>query len=484
MPDGNLEYLGRLDQQVKIRGFRVEVEEIEKTLIRHPAVKEAVVAARQSGVGDNRLVAYFVLQDSSANYSSEIRDYLRISLPEYMVPHSYVAVEALPLTFNGKIDRRALAAISNERPLPVQTYVAPKNDVESKLKLVWEELLEIKPIGMRDNFFELGGDSLLATQMLIQIEEIFAKILPPSCLIQNATIEHLAKTIVSPTSNGHSSLVAIQPSGSKPPLFFVHSLGGEVLGYRSLVPYLSPDQPFYGLRAAGLDGLATPLTDVSAIATNYVKEISSVQSEGPFFLGGHSSGGIIAFEMAQQLLETGQKVAFLGILDEDAPELTTETEWSVGHLLDFGHNLPYWFVDHVAKRPLREVVRDIRRHMVRIAKVLMNQAIRSEAFSTNVHDAVDLSELSEYSSKIAKAHYEALTNYRPRTYPGRVYLYRTRSEPLFHSHILDKGWGKLALGGVDVVVVPGNHQNIIQEPYAKVVGHEMKVALEQLSNHF
>lgn len=483
LPDGDLEFLGRVDQQVKIRGIRIELEGIELILNRHPDVKDNVVTAREGDHGEKQLVAYIVPRLRSMPTVSELRTYLRERFPDYMLPSAWVVMERLPLTPNGKIDRRALPPPSNQRPLLLQAYAEPRHEIENQLKSIWEELLQVRPVGVRDSFFELGGDSLLATQLLAQIQEVFGRTVPPSSLIQEATIEYIAKIISSPGDEDRFvSLVAIQSEGTKRPLFFVHGLGGEVLGYRALARHLGSDQPFYGLRACGLDGALKPLTDLPSIAAGYITEILSVQPQGPFLLGGYSSGGVIAFEMAQQLQAGGHQVVFLGILDEEAPGLEGQSNRGPGFAIRFMRDLPYWFMDHVAERPVGEVIADVRRHVRKIGKRTAAAIFNSrtpESFQVDVYDELDLSHLTEHGLRVAEAHYEALTNYRPRVYPGRITLYRTRAEALFRSHATDKGWGRLTSAGVDLIFVPGNHTNLYQEPYAQFLAQQMKIGLEK-----
>ncbi len=482
--DGEIEFLGRIDNQIKIRGFRVELGEIEITLLGHPQVREAVVVAQEETKGERKLIAYVVTSGEDKELGRELRTFLKQRLPEYMVPARFMMLEAIPLTPSGKINRRALPSPSNQRPPLAQAYVEPKTSIERQLEGMWEELFGIQPIGVRDCFFELGGDSLLATQLLLKIHEVFDRAIPPSALIEEATIEYLAKIISTPTDGReYSSLVRMQPKGTKPPVFFVHPLGGEVFGYRALARYLGEDQPFYGLRARGLDGQQKPLTDLQSMAAAYVTEILNVQSEGPFLLGGYSSGGIIAFEMAQQFQAQGHRV-LLAVMDEEAPR-ADHSSWDLGFAIRFLRDLPYWFVDNVIKSSLTEVAADVQRHLRKIAKRTIKAVLKSrthEVFEVGVSDELDLADLSEHGLRVAEAHYEALTNYKPRIYPGRVTLYRTRSEALFGSHTTDKGWGKLTSDGVDVIFVPGNHRNLCEEPNAAAFAREFERALARFGN--
>ena len=318
--DGTLEFVGRTDHQVKIRGFRIELGEIETVLAAHPDVREVVVVAHAETPGDKRLVAYLVPRASSVPTASELRAFVRQQLPEYMVPAAFVTLAALPLTPTSKIDRLALPVPESVRTDTHSAMVTRRDALDLQLTQIWETVLGITPIGLQENFFDLGGHSLLAVQLFDYIERLCGKKLPLATLFQAPTIEHLAHVLrqddwVAPWS----SLVAIQPGGSKPPLFCVHAHGGDVLFYRDLATYLGADQPFYALQAQGLDGTRPRHTSIPEMARHYVQEIRTLQLAGPYFLGGFCMGARIAFEMAQQLQAQGQDVALLALLDAYAP---------------------------------------------------------------------------------------------------------------------------------------------------------------------
>jgi amino acid adenylation domain-containing protein/thioester reductase-like protein len=200
LPDGNIQYMGRADHQVKIRGYRIELGDIDAALSLYPDVREAAVIVREDGVGEKRLVAY-VVSKTNTNLGFKLRGYLKEKLPEYMVPSTFVMMEAMPLTPNGKIDRRALPAPSQERPPLEQSFVAPRNATEQKLAQMWSQVLAIHLIGINDNFFELGGNSLLVAKMIFQLEEIFQVKLPLSSFFEDPTIAGLAQRIDSEAVN-------------------------------------------------------------------------------------------------------------------------------------------------------------------------------------------------------------------------------------------------------------------------------------------
>ncbi len=316
LPSGEIEFLGRGDDQVKIRGFRIELGEIESALAKHAGVREVAVIARadDEGSGDKRLVAYFVPVQGTETTTTELRNYLQQHLPDYMVPSAFVVLPKMPLTPNGKINRRGLPA-PPERSSSDETVVAT-DAFQAKLVSIWEDVLARKPIGIRDNFFELGGHSLLAARLMHRTGQELGKTLPLAMLFQAPTIEQLASVLRQEEWSRHwSSLVPIQPAGSQPPFFCIHGVGGNVVGFYELGRNMAPDYPFYGLQSQGLDGKHACHARVEEMAAHYLEVMRTVQPKGPYFFGGFSFGGLVAYEMAQQLLAAGEKVGLVVLFD-------------------------------------------------------------------------------------------------------------------------------------------------------------------------
>ncbi|MEM8534763.1 MAG: amino acid adenylation domain-containing protein [Chloroflexota bacterium] len=329
--DGNLEYIGRKDYQVKVRGFRIELGEIETVLCQHPDIREAVVLVREDTQGDKRLIAYLVGQENTigdqdvdslqqaTEVSSQIpslRAYLQKHLPNYMIPNTFMLLPTLPLMPNGKLDRRALPSPHKISILDHQNYVEPRDAWELQLVQLWEEILEIHPIGITDDFFERGGHSLLIIQLLARLQHTIGDIIPVQAFLQQPTIEGLASIIRRGSSTYMASpMVTLQPHGSRPPLFLVHPVGGTVMCYMALARQLGSDQPVYGLQSPGLESEQVPVDDCKVLASIYVTAIRNVQPKGPYYLGGWSIGGTIAFEMAHQLQTQGETVGFLALID-------------------------------------------------------------------------------------------------------------------------------------------------------------------------
>jgi amino acid adenylation domain-containing protein len=326
LAEGSIEFLGRDDEQVKIRGFRIELGEIEAVLRQHTSIRQAVVVAREDRVGESRLVAYIVLEEGKS--VTDLRNFLRTKLSEYMLPSRFVFLAELPLTSNGKVDRRSLPAPDQTNTNLAKSFVASRDELELRLVWIWERVLGTKPIGVRDDFFELGGDSLLAARLFARLEKLTSKRLPLALLFQAPTIEQLAGLLRDTSwSPSWSSLVAIQPNGSKPPFFCVHAHRGNVLNFNALARHLGTEQPFYGLQARGLDGSGPGHSTIEEMAAHYIDEIRSVQPSGPYLLGGYCFGGKVAFEMAQQLKAQHEEVALLALIDSYAPGHPRRLPW-------------------------------------------------------------------------------------------------------------------------------------------------------------
>ena len=315
LPDGNIEFLGRIDHQVKVRGFRIELGEIETVLNGHSAVSASAVLAQGEGV-DKVLVAYLVSRPDMELSAPALREWAAAKLPDYMVPARFVQVAALPINVNGKLDRKALSQMSGQQLAAGLEYVAPRNELEQQLATIWQTVLRRQPIGVHDNFFHLGGHSLLAVQMAAEIKKQFAHELPIATLFQSPTVASLAQRLADESwSPAWRSIVPLKPQGTHPPLFFVHGWGGEVFGFLKLVKLMPTDLPCYGIQAVGLDGKTARHTSVEEMGAFYVQEIIKFRPNGSIYLAGYSMGGNIACEVARQLLKQGRRVAMVALID-------------------------------------------------------------------------------------------------------------------------------------------------------------------------
>jgi amino acid adenylation domain-containing protein len=461
--DGNIEFLGRADHQVKIRGIRIELGEVEAVLRRHPAVREAVVLAREDAPGEKRLVAYAVADCTI----DELRRFLRDKLPESMVPPVVVLLAALPLAPSGKVDRRALPAPDRSRPELEKAFVAPRDDLERQLAHIWEEVLDIRPIGVKDNFFELGGNSLQAVRLFALIEKQLGRKLPLTAVFQGATVEHLAGVLRRQAAPGpHSSLVALQPGGSRRPLFLVHPAGGHVFPYIHLARLLGPDQPCYGLQARGLEDGQEPHARIEDMAAYYIQALQTVQPTGPYLLGGWSMGGVVAFEMAQQLHAQGQRVALLALVDGRIPtpdETFPEEDSEAILLVERYFGLSFGSMESLAALPKDQ----------QLAFVL--QQAKNAGL---VPAELDASEARRFV-EILRSNLRATQSYALQRYPGRITFFKAREVPAGASADPTMGWSDWARDGVEVHVVPGNHANLMYEPHVEVLAKTLTACLSQ-----
>ncbi|AQU64923.1 non-ribosomal peptide synthetase [Streptomyces niveus] len=320
LPDGNIEFLGREDGQVKVQGYRIELGEIESALQRNSAVQEAVASAHKTANG-NILVAYIVASDQDLD-AAALRIDLDTQLPSYMVPTRLIVLDRLPLTGNGKVDRGALPDPDNLQEIDRSDAVEPRDQVERTLVSIWEEVLETTGITVADNFFDIGGNSFAAMRVSAAIRREFDVDLPLSALFQGATVERLAPLVRdgrAPASGESSPLVPIQPEGSRPPIYCVHPVGGNVMCYSPLARLLGPDQPVFGLESAALSGADTAGQSVEEIAASYVRTVLNHSAGGPFSIGGWSMGGVIAYEMARRLADAGHPPAEVFLIDSPYP---------------------------------------------------------------------------------------------------------------------------------------------------------------------
>ncbi|HEU5228466.1 MAG TPA: amino acid adenylation domain-containing protein [Ktedonobacteraceae bacterium] len=467
-PDGMIEYLGRIDQQIKIRGFRIELGEIEAALNQHPAIQQSVVTVRAQS-----LVAYIVseqpttseqeatpdepspLSHQDALSSTELRRFLQTRLPEYMIPATFVQLATLPLTTNGKIDRRALPAPSSSKLTTQTSFVAPTLPLHHQLVQIWEELLGIQPIGIRDHFFDLGGHSLLAALMLNRIEQFCGKKLPLASLFTEPTIEHLTNILMekeevashAPQINARTPLIAMQVDGSRRPFFFLHGdAKGGAFYCRQMARHLGPQQPFYILEPYEFDGLRTPPT-FEEMATAHLEVMRKIQPQGPYQLGGWCNGALLAYEMARQLLAQDQEVNLLVLMDPGTtlsmmePGIVTlhmqgrQAIRTIGKLLHIGQDKQLgWFLR------LRHIYRYLRYPQLRKARDAAESQGLFPAIATLRQDWGTLYDWIAW-------------RYRPRGYPGKLTIFWD-SEDLYRR----TAWQNVdKTNEVETHIIPGDH---------------------------
>lgn len=480
--DGYVFITGRLKELINRAGAKISPYEVERALLEHPAVVQAVVfGVPHASLGED-VAAAVVLREPGAATEADLREYAATRLADQKVPAQVLVLDDLPKGPIGKLQRGRLA--EQLGPLLRPSFAAPRDEVEETLARIWAEVLGLERIGVYDNFFERGGDSLAAVIMLTQVAETFGKHLPLTTLLRATTIVQLADVVrCEGRATPMPSLVSIQPNGSRPPFYCVHGVGGNVLNFRDLAHHLGPDQPFYALQAQGVDGNREPYERIEDMAAHYVNEIRDLQAHGPYYLGGHSFGGLIAYEMAQQLHAQGEQVALLALIDTYLSE-----------------DLGFSWISRTVGPAVRFQARRARHHLSVIRRLGYHQRLaylaeKGEVLSQRVRErfarsayrlfpalkpprrAVD-DPLPAVLRKVEHAHRRAADRYVPRPYAGRIVLL-VADTPVLKLAPPEQGWSALAAGGLSVVRVPGGHATILQEPAVAALAGAIRARFDE-----
>jgi amino acid adenylation domain-containing protein len=469
LPDGCLIHKGRKDFRVKIQGYGVDLVEVERALLSHAGIREAVAVSLRKRSGDTRLIAYFVSARELSPTVSDLRSYLGKKLADYMIPSAFVRLDKIPLTTNGKVDRGALPEPDDKRPELSTPYAGPRNETEYRLVQIWQEVLDVHPIGINDVFFDLGGNSLIAARLFVEIEKVFGKQFPLTTLYWAGTVEKLA-AILQQTgwSAPWSLLFPIQPGGSKPPFFWVYGETTDVL----LPCYLGADQPLYGLMNEARTGKRVRYTKLNDIAANHLKDIQMVQPRGPYFLGGFCFGGMVAFEMAQQLLKEGQEVALLFLVD-----LGTLSNWksrfekteSVRHrvsrhsrdlrAINFQEKLNYIYVR------VKATVKKATMSEFRSSRNQIAETVTRNAYFVSGRPLPPLLR-QRYLTSVDEW---AMQHYEPEVYPNDLILFKARGSS-YDPRII----AKLTGGKFHFHELPCLHSEMLKEPQVSVWANQLK----------
>jgi surfactin family lipopeptide synthetase A len=453
LADGTIEFLERVDHQVKIRGFRIELGEIEQVLAQHPQVKETVVSVYEPSPDDKRLVAYIVAKQGATQNSSELRNFLKEELSEYMIPSAYIFLEALPLTPNGKLDRKALPVPEHIGQELHTGFVAPRNPVEQQLAKIWGKLLRLEQVGIYDNFFELGGHSLLAVSVVIEAKKRFNLDIVLGTMYQYPTIEAQAKVINSGCQQPAGySLIPFQTQGSRPPLFVIHTAP-----LVDLPQYFGKDQPLYFIRygmAAETNRSVHLPPSLEELASHYIKEMQELQPQGPYYLMGFSFGGMMAYEMARQLVDNGQQVNLVALVD-------TYLEKGTRYLL-----------------PLRQIIYKLLKLSPSEFWALVKNKID---FLAELHG----NDTDFYPHKYSLGPDKAIkAGYQPKTYYGhRVILFKAQNieDTTFYRYVshLEDSWRKLLGDKLELQEIPGEHLSIFTEPYIQIFVDKLMACMDK-----
>ncbi|MEQ1838920.1 MAG: amino acid adenylation domain-containing protein, partial [Verrucomicrobiales bacterium] len=475
-PDGTIEFLSRIDHQVKIRGYRIEPGEIETVLGRHPSVRQCKVVVRGADAADKFLAAYVAPEPLAAPTQADLENYLRSKLPAYMVPASFVMLDALPMNTNGKVDTHSLPSpVNSEKSMSPDRPDSPVSAVEQRLTELWKQILRIPTVHRDEDFFALGGHSLLGIKLFSRIQREFGLSLPLAVLFKAPTIRQLAQVIESRIEKNSScreiaeTTVLLQPKGGKLPIFGVHGGEGGVFFYRDLAERLAPDRPFYAFEAASLtNGEPVVQESVEETAARYVGELLKIQPQGPFHLCGYSFGGLVAFEMACQLERSGAKVAFLGLVDTENPAVQfpllslaerVSTNWNAPHREAEG-NLKR--VGHLGKRFGTGLGFRMKLEAERIIA-------RSLSTATNTGWLRKI--------QVRECYERAMLQYLPSQFSGNLTLFKALED---HDKVKldpDYGWERVVGGKVNLIEVPGCHITVFHQKNIEAFARAFQAAL-------
>jgi amino acid adenylation domain-containing protein len=442
--DGTLECLGRADNQVKIRGFRVELEEIEAAMALHPGVREAAVKAWPDASGHLALVGYLVM-----NQETDLRNFLRNKLPEYMVPMRFVHLEELPLTPNGKVDRNRLPQPEANDLRAV--YAAPASEIERRLVAIWENVLGQEGIGIRENFFELGGHSLLVAKLLGRIETAFGVRVTMSAIFEAPTIEQFAAILRDRRVIANlPRTVNIQRAGSRSPLLWI---GGGPM-FRRLSGHLGNDQPFVGVAVDGEESKSLPENfTMEEVAALLVRTIRAERPEGPYYLGGWCDAGIMAYEVACQLRRQGCEVELVVLLDAVNPTRYRAT--TAGEIL--------------ASKTMFHLKRISRLR----GKEILNYARERAAWMRALFQRHTPSYASSFAARLTNA----ALHYSPQPYAGRVVAIYPELLPSYRDPSAQ--WAELVTGDFQIHEVRGNHVTMLEERGAADIAKSIRACMTE-----
>jgi amino acid adenylation domain-containing protein len=471
--NGDLEFLRRIDHQVKIRGHRIELGEIVTALERAERVEHAIVITRDTQFGEKELVAYVVM--SGEGSQGNLREKLKEELPAYMVPAHVIRLDALPLTPNGKIDRQALPSPSDQLAERKESYVAPSTQMEMELARIWRELLDIDQVSVHDDFFEIGGHSLLAVRLRSKILDSLKRDVPLPELLRASTIASLAEFLEQEQPSKPSSseiLVEIQPHGDSTPLFAVHPAGGSVFCYAELARELGPQQPFFGLQAPDAAFWPEDAETFEQMAGLYIQAIRTVQPSGPYLLAGWSLGGLLAWEMARQLVAEGESIGLLALIDTyplmRVPDAQAHEPIAA---------LP-WFALDMARLSGR-AVDGMRDQFLKLGpdeqwKVIENALVEQEVIPReNAH--AEAARLFDIFTR----NFRAMERYSLRRTEQSVLLFAAAEGGA--PERLAEEWKRWAGGGVEFQVMSGDHYTMIKRPKVAAIAEILKLRISNLS---
>jgi thioesterase domain-containing protein/acyl carrier protein len=442
-------------------------------MLKHPDVLSATVFPIPHGTLGEEVAAAVVLENGAVLSDELLSQFLKKRLTGFKVPRRIVFVDSIPKGPSGKIQRRYLATALgldengvNARVTPAKAD-RPPTSLEATLQQLWAKTLGLDSVGLYDDFFLLGGDSLQAVDLFLAIESQIGHRLPRAVLFEAGTIAEMAARIEKDTPSG--CIVPIQPKGEKPPFFCVHDQNGHVLNFRDLARHLGTEQPFYGLQYVGLNGGEVPVTRMEDMAAHYRREIRKIQPAGPYYIGGYSFGGRVAYTIAQQLLAAGENVALLALLDTYhllGQKTVGKRQWWARHS------------ERLAKLESREIPAYL---ALRIKNVMIvsSIALRSRLIPALWRVCEMLNRpIPQFLHRPAVANDVIRRNFRPKPYEGDAVLFQAELPATKHPDV-HLGWRNLIKGGVDIRPVPGRHFDFLKEPHVRRLAEELADCLAE-----
>lgn len=492
---------GRKDHQVKIRGYRIETGEIENVLMSGGNYREVAVVPVAFSDNDLRLVAYlkesglsqrnFAIDKATGvqfvtatrQESEQVRELCLSQLPDYMVPAMFVYVNSMPLSHNAKTDRLKLAKIdlhavsyysdasaSRESDEIVETW----NETERQIKLLWEKALQSKDAGKHDDFFEAGGHSLVAIELMHEIESKFKVQLPLSALFNNPNIEGLAKLVDGKATFDYKYLVPVKPEGSNPPLFIVHGAGLEVMVFKELADSMDAEQPVIGIQAMGLQSDTMPPERLEEIASEYIREIKSYNNGGAFYISGFSAGSLLAFEICRQLEIAGEKVALCAIFDYSLESTLVKIPYRQKLISKFKECIPRFIfaLKMLVLHPSKAIKYQRTYFKLGINSYLMRSGLK-KAESEPEGNFKRIYKLMDHF-------FDSFANYQLKPYNGQLHIFRSKIKMYYLNDNVYLGWKPYALKGIVIHEVEGDHDNMLIGENGRLFARTLQKVVNQI----
>lgn len=486
LPNGEVDYLGRLDHQVKLRGLRIELGEIEAVLLQHESVVATAVVLDAETPGKEQLVAYVVSATPELPIE-DLKKFLATKLPPHMVPQIFVPLERIPVTPAGKVDKKALPSVDSVREQ--REYVAPATPAEEKVAEIWKRVLDLDRVSATDNFFELGGSSLKGTTLLALVEDEFQVKLSFAKVFEHPSLREFSQLIDGSTEN----VLATSATGAVPlrrgerddrHIFFIHDASGGIDSLLPLSNQIASSWNVWGIQAPPLDPETPPAVSLPRLAADYLQKVRAIQPDGPWFIGGWSFGAVVAYEMARQLLADGNEVALLTAIDAEAPN---RERWN-NALIEFVAKLRTTF------KPAAAAVSSVTDDS-KACQLLLNRISRYQNAGERIRPCTPemISEaIGAWQELTDEQLFDALR--RVMSYVGALSVYETGAPIAINvenfrasasTDTQDVEWESFVTGRVRHHVLDGDHRSILKPPIVNDLASALNETLtDQLPKAF